>query len=1343
MSDREVQQLGNYRLLHLIGRGSFAEVYLGEHLHLGTQAAIKVLHTQFTREEKEQFYTEARTLARLIHPHIIRIHDFDVEDGLPFLVMDYAPGGSLRQSHLKGTRVPLAALVSYVKQVAEALDYVHQQQLIHRDVKPENMLLGSNHEVLLTEFDIAIIAQSSRSQQTQEAVGPVAYMAPEQLRGKPRPASDQYSLAVVVYEWLCGAPPFSGSLREIVSQHLSAPPPSLHTKVPTLSPAIEHIVMKALAKDPKERFASVQAFAVALEEACNPESPGRTTERAYRRGRFIVPPADSSAGLPTGTVTLLFADIEASTRPSQQLGESYPDVLADCRQLLRTIFHQWHGHAVDMQGDALLVAFARATDAVSAAVAMQRALAKHPWPEGISVRTRIGLHTGEPLLTPEGYVGPDVQQTTRIMNAGYSGQILLSQTTCTLVEQDLPDDVKLDDLGEHRFKDLGRPRRLFQLILSDLPANFPPLKTLDSYPNNLPVQYTPFIGREQEVAAVCDLLLRKDTRLLTLTGPGGTGKTRLALQAAAELCETFEDGVFFVNLAPISDPNLVVNATAQTLGIREGADRSLLERLKEDVRQKHVLLLLDNFEQIVSAAMQIVDLLASCPRLKVMVTSREVLHVQAEHEVPVPPLPLPDLKRLPDLAALSHYTAVALFIQRAQAVKPDFQLTNANARAIAEICARLDGLPLAIELAAVRIKLLPPQALLARIDQRLVVLTSASRDAPTRQQTLRNTIGWSYNLLDLQEQQLFRRLSVFVGGCTLEAVQALCTALDKSNEAIPVLDQVASLIDKSLLQQSEQEGEEPRFMMLETIREFGLEALAKSGEMEAARQAHAAYYLQLAEEAEPQLRGTEQQRWRDRLEREHDNLRAALNCLLERGEARESIEMALRLGASLWHFWLWRTHVREGWTFLERALARSEGVTVPVRAKALWSAGNLASWLGDSDRAEALCQESLVLFREIGDATGAGDALYHLGMTENSRNNLVAACSRFEESLAAHKEGGDKIRIAWALHHLSAMEYLLGEYTRGRSHAEASLLLLRELDDKAGIAATLQMMSGGYLDEGDTTKAHPLLEESRALYGEMGAKDWEGFVLGDLGRVAFQQGHMALAHSLIEEGLTSFQDEEDLNILDNKAWTLAHLAQVVACEGDDATARALYEQCLAIARKVPWQVNTSFYLEGLAGVVAAQGELPWAARLWGAAEALRDGMGTPIPPVYRAAFERSVTAARAQLGELAFAAAWAEGRGMTLEQALTTHGPATVPTPTPAERPSAPPAKAPTYPNELTAREVDVLRLLAKGLTSAQIAEQLILSLLTVNTHVRSIYSKLGVTSRSAATRWAIEHHLG
>src|SRR5438270_3138876 len=773
MSDRVGQQLGKYQLLNLIGKGSFAEVYLGEHLHLNTQAAIKVLHAQFTSEDRERFYTEARTVARLVHPHIVRILDFDVEDGIPFLVMEYAPNGPLRQRHPKGTRVPLDIVVSYVKQVAGALHYIHTQKLIHRDVKPGSMVLGRNGEILLADFGIAIIAQSTRSQQTQEAAGSVTYMAPEQLSGKSRPASDQYALAVVTYEWLSGDPPFSGSVQQIASQHLSSPPPPLRTNVPAISSTVEHIVLKALDKDPQQRFAHVQDFAMALEEAFGAESTGRTlfapsSEHQAESGQSKT----NTHNLPTGTVTLLFTDIEGSTHLLQQLGDRYTNMLAECRRLLRSTIQEWNGHEVDTQGDAFFIAFARATDAVTAAVEVQRALAAHPWPEGAAARIRMSLHTGEPTLTPEGYVGLDVHRAARIMSAGHGGQVLLSQTTCNLVEQDLPDDVTLRDLGEYRLKDLGRPRRLFQLVISGLPADFPPLKTLDAYPNNLPVQLTPFIGREQELTAVQQQLRRNDVRLLTLTGPGGTGKTRLGLQIAAELSDLFTDGVLFVNLAPISDPALVVPTIAQTLDIREGSGQPLLEHVKQEVQHKHMFLLLDNFEQVVTAGVQIVDLLAACPQLKILVTSREVLHVHAEHEFPLPPLALPDPGHLADLAALSRYAAVALFLQRAQAVKPDFQITNANAGAIAEICVRLDGLPLAIELAAARMKLFPPKALLARLDQRLAVLTGTSRDVPARQQTLRNTISWSYNLLDAAEQRLFRRLSVFVGGCTLEAVEA-------------------------------------------------------------------------------------------------------------------------------------------------------------------------------------------------------------------------------------------------------------------------------------------------------------------------------------------------------------------------------------------------------------------------------------------------------------------------------------------------------------------------------------------------------------------------------------------
>jgi len=1043
--------------------------------------------------------------------------------------------------------------------------------------------------------------------------------------------------------------------------------------------------------------------------------------------------------LPAGTITLLFTDIEGSTRLLQQLGDRYAEVLTACRHLLRTVFQEHHGHEVDRQGDAFFVVFTRASDAVSAAVATQRAFASRAFPEGVMVRVRMGLHTGEPECIAEGYVGLDVHHAARIMSSGYGGQILLSQTTRDLVEHGLPDRVTLRDLGEHRLKDLQRPSHLYQLVIADLPADFPPLKTIENCPNNLPVQFTPLIGREQEVAAVQHLLQLEHVRLVTLTGPGGTGKTRLGLQVAAELSDLFTDGVYFVNLAPLSDPEFVVPTIAQTLGLREVAGQPFLEHLKRELQQKQLLLVLDNFEQVVSAAHQLVDLLATCSRLKLLVTSREVLRVRAEREFAVPPLALPDLTHLPELAELLHYTAVTLFIERAQAVKSDFQVTDANARAVAETCVRLDGLPLALELAAARVKLFPPQALLAQLEQRLQVLTRGARDAPVRQQSLRNTLAWSYELLTAEEQRLFRRLSVFVGGCTLQAIEALCAALEKSNGVGRVVDGVASLIDKSLLQQTEQEENEPRLVMLETIREYGLEVLTASGEMETTRQAHALYYLTLAEEAEPELRGPQQVVWLERLEREHDNLRAVLQWFLERGEVGDNIEMALRLAGALWWFWEFRDHWSEGWNFLERALAGSKGVAVPVQVKALKAAANLAFVQSDTDRAEALYEECLARCWEVGDTAGIALSLRRLGAIAARRGNWGGASSLTEESLALFRKVGDKQGIALALNNLASYIGEQGEYARAISLLEEALALFREVGDKEFIAWVLIHLANMlFLSKGDPAKVHALLEEGLALCRELSSQEDTAWALSHLGEVFLKQGNAVKARSLLEESVAL---SREIGYWYGTAKLLSLLGRVEALERDYAAARTLYEECLAIARVLGDRLSTPFYLEGLADVVASQGDPVWAARLWGTAEALREAMGTPLPPVYRADYERAVAAARTQLGEKFFVTAWVQGHNMTLEQALAAQ--TAVRGSISAEPLSTPPAKSPpTYPAGLTAREVEVLRLLATGLTDAQIAEHLVISPRTVNNHLTSIYSKIQVSSRAAATRSAMEHQL-
>jgi predicted ATPase/DNA-binding CsgD family transcriptional regulator len=883
------------------------------------------------------------------------------------------------------------------------------------------------------------------------------------------------------------------------------------------------------------------------------------------------------------------------------------------------------------------------------------------------------------------------------------------------------------------------------------PSSLAPTVTSQAQPEpvnrrTLPAPLTPLIGRQQEVATVCALLRRAQVRLLVLTGPGGIGKTRMALQIATDLRQDFSAGVCFVSLEPLRDPALVAPTIANALGLRETARKSVVDQLKGSLSSQHLLLLLDNFEQVAPAAPLLTDLLAACPKLKVLVSSRTRLHVRGEHKYEVPPLALPDPKQLPDSGALSQYAAVALFLQCTWALEPTFQVTGTSTRAIAEICLRLEGVPLAIELAAARIKQLPPQALLAQLEHRLPVLTSGPQDAPARQQTLRNTLAWSYDLLNSWEQQLLRHLSVFVGGCTLQAAEAVCRALGDGvgTGLASVFDGVASLIDKSLLYQTEREGEEPRFGMLEMTREYGQEMLAMCEETEAARQAHAVYYLALVEQAAQAWEGPQHAVWLGRLERDYDNLRAAMQWSLEQEEDRNRLEVAFRFGGALRSFWQVRGFFREGRTFLERVLARSEGSLPSWRAKALNDAVLLAVSQGDHEWGEALCQENLVRCRELGEDSAVARALYLLGWLALLKGKLAAAHARLSESLALFRKMGDKGGSLVSLFWMGVVLITQGEYTRARALFEYTLAMQRELANKRGIAWSLFQLAGVFfLSQSDLTTVRPLLAEAGALFREIGDTWGIAECSWLLGWLALQQGDAVTAHTRLSQSLTLFSE------LGNRrgiARSLSHLGDVAAVQHDWVRARMLYEESLTQAQEVSDKFQIASCLEGVAGITAAGGaslaHVLWAAQLWGAAEALRETMGAPLPPVERATYEERVAAARGSIGKRIFSAYWAQGRTMTPEQALAAQGKAAMPSQRSTEPALISSKSAAANLAGLTAREVEVLRWVALGLTDAQVAEQLVISPRTVTSHLSSIYNKLGVTSRAAATRFAVDHQL-
>jgi predicted ATPase/serine/threonine protein kinase len=751
-------------------------------------------------------------------------------------------------------------------------------------------------------------------------------------------------------------------------------------------------------------------------------------------------------------------------------------------------------------------------------------------------------------------------------------------------------------------RDLARDLAALRDRLSEAPAQSPAIRS-----SNLPAERTAFVGREKQVAALTELLQRPDVQLITLTGPGGIGKTRLALQVARESAGQFSGGTFLIPLAPVSDAALVPAVIAQTLGLHESPGQPPLQTLKDHLQstlRAPLLLLFENFEHMTAAAPTIAELLAAGAGLKVLVTSRSPLHVYGEREFPVPPLDVPDPKALPPLEALLQYPAVSLFQQRARAMKPDFEVTRENAAAVATLCAQLDGLPLAIELAAARIKLLSPAAMQARLESRLQLLTGGARDLPARQQTLRGAMDWSYGLLNADEQKLFRRLSVFVGGCTLEAVEAVCDT--KQDLGLDVLDGMASMVDKSLAQQLEQGEGEPRYVMLQTIRDYGLEQLAASGEAAATRRAHAAYCLVLAEEETAGHADATDAKWADRFEMEHDNLRSALEWLIESGDAA----WGMRLGTALFRFWETREHFGEGRDRLVRLLnlpgaaARSR-----ARARALFAAGVLAGDQGDYASAQKLLEESLEIARELKDDSGVAVSLNALAVFSRDRGELAAAGALFEESLALCRQSGDGMAAARALSNLASVVRLQGDHARARSLYEECSASFAQLGDRTGMAWSL---------------------------------DYQG-------DVAREQGEEEVARSLYEKSLAAFRELGD-------AWgtagTLADLGNLARERNDHAGARAFYAESLRLFQGLESKRGIARLLECFACSAAAQARPERSLRLAGAAAALRQSVGAPLPPAERARLDKNLEAARQAMSDTAGAAAWMEGWAMSLEKAI-------------------------------------------------------------------------------------------